>query len=376
MRKAVHFGAGNIGRGFIGETLAANDFAIDFVDVNETIIDALNQRGEYTIELAADGQEKIHVANVDGINNGKDPEKVAQAIKDTDLVTTAIGPKILQFIAPLIADGIKLRQAAGKTQTLDVIACENMIGGSQHLKEEVYKHLEGEAKDFADQYIGFPNAAVDRIVPLQKHDDPLFVSVEPFKEWVVDESQMANPDLKLEGVHYASDLEPFIERKLFSVNTGHATVAYTGQTLGYKTIDEAIQDEKVLNQLKRVLKETGDLLIAKWGFDRAEHEAYQAKIISRFQNTYISDDIARVGRTPIRKLGYNERFIRPIREAKGLGLSYQALLETVGMIFKFDQPEDEESQKLQAMLKEQPLADVVKEVTGLTLVDEITKVVE
>ncbi len=91
MMEAVHFGAGNIGRGFIGETLAANGFKINFVDVNETIINALNQRGEYTITLAAPGEKKIHVDNVDGLNNAKDPEAVVKAIAQADLVTTAIG---------------------------------------------------------------------------------------------------------------------------------------------------------------------------------------------------------------------------------------------------------------------------------------------
>src|SRR5699024_8176284 len=135
--KAVHFGAGNIGRGFIGETLAANDFSIDFVDVNDTIISALNSRHEYDIELAAPGQEKIDIKNVDGINNSQEPEKVVSAITETDLVTTAIGPKILQFIAPLIAEGLVARKKQNNVQKIDVIACENMIGGSAHLKDEV-----------------------------------------------------------------------------------------------------------------------------------------------------------------------------------------------------------------------------------------------
>ncbi|KRL02469.1 mannitol-1-phosphate 5-dehydrogenase [Liquorilactobacillus capillatus] len=373
--KDVHFGAGNIGRGFIGETLAANGFEITFVDVNEQIINALNDKKTYTIELADESHKHIQVSNVCGINNGQDPKAVVAAIQEADLVTTAIGPKILKFIAPLIADGIKARQEAGKADKLDVIACENMIGGSQSLKKDVYSHLDKEGQTFADKNIGFPNAAVDRIVPLQKHEDPLFVSVEPFKEWVVDEHQMANPSLKLTSVEYAPDLEPYIERKLFSVNTGHATVAYTGKYHGYEDIGSAIKDPAVLGQLKKVLKETGDLLINKWGFERAKHEAYQQKIIGRFQNPYLSDDIARVGRTPIRKLGFDERFIRPIRESKERGLSYAALLETVGMIYAFDEPKDEESQKLQELLKEKPLVDVVKETTGLQDEELIQEVV-
>lgn len=372
----VHFGAGNIGRGFIGETLADNNFEIKFVDLNETIIDELNKRNGYDIQIAAPNGKEIHVKNVSGINNKKNPQKVIEAIQNADLVTTAIGPNILKFIAPLIADGLKARMDAGNDKKMDVIACENMIGGSSKLKEYVYDNLDEETAEFVSNYIGFPNAAVDRIVPQQEHDDPLFVSVEPFKEWVVDESQMKNPDIKLKGVEYAADLEPYIERKLFSVNTGHATVAYNGNYVGYKTIDEAVQDESIVEKLKNTLQETGNLLIDKWNFDKKELTDYQNKIVNRFKNPYISDSISRVGRTPIRKLGYNERFIRPIRECNERGLDYKTMMSTVGKIYTFDVSTDKESVELQQMLKNDNLEDVVKKTTGLKDTKLLNEVIE
>lgn len=364
--KATHFGAGNIGRGFIGEILAKNGFSIEFVDINETIINALMSRKGYTIELAEESKRQIQVANVTGINNQKNPEAVIDSVATSQIVTTAIGPNILPFIAELIAKGIQKRKANQVTEKLDVIACENMIGGSQFLFEKVKAYLTQEDLDYVNQYVGFPNAAVDRIVPIQYHDDPLFVSVEPFSEWVVDKTQMKNPALVLSDVEYVDDLEPYIERKLFSVNTGHASVAYTGASLGYQTIDEAIADEKVLTTLENVLKETGSLLIAKWQFDPQVHQAYAQKIVARFKNPYISDAITRVARTPIRKLGYDERFIRPIRELHDRNLSYQQLLTVVGLIFNYRDEKDEQSVELQKMLQSESLEAVVRKVTQLT----------
>lgn len=364
--KATHFGAGNIGRGFIGEILAKNGFSIEFVDINETIINALMSRKGYTIELAEESKQQIQVANVTGINNQKNPEAVVESVATSQIVTTAIGPNILPFIAELIAKGIQKRKANQVTEKLDVIACENMIGGSQFLFEKVKAYLTQEDLDYVNQYVGFPNAAVDRIVPIQHHEDPLFVSVEPFSEWVVDKTQMKNPELVLSDVEYVDDLEPYIERKLFSVNTGHASVAYTGASLGYQTIDEAIADEKVLTTLENVLKETGSLLIAKWQFDPQVHQAYAQKIVARFKNPYISDAITRVARTPIRKLGYDERFIRPIRELHDRNLSYQQLLTVVGLIFNYRDEKDEQSVELQKMLQNESLEAVVRKVTQLT----------
>ncbi|NQI69977.1 mannitol-1-phosphate 5-dehydrogenase [Streptococcus suis] len=378
MKQAVHFGAGNIGRGFIGEILFENGFEIAFVDVNETIIDALNQRHAYEIEIAEEGQRHIAVSGVRGINNRLNPEEVVTAIATADLVTTAIGPNILPFIAGLVAQGIEARREAGNTQPLDVLACENMIGGSAFLYEEVKKHLSEEGLAYAAEFVGFPNAAVDRIVPAQSHEDPLFVVVEPFNEWVVETQGMKNPDLKLEGVHYEADLEPFIERKLFSVNSGHATSAYTGANFGATTILEALQNPEVKSKVEAVLAEIRSLLIAKWNFDEQALVDYHKVIISRFENPYIVDDIARVARTPIRKLGYDERFIRPIRELRERGLSYDNLLATVSYIFGYKDETDEQSVQLQALLQEKSLPEVVAEVTGLTdpvLIEEIVAII-
>lgn len=372
--KAVHFGAGNIGRGFIGEILHKNGFDITFVDINETLIDALNDRDSYEIEYADDAHQRLTVSGFSGINNGKNPEAVSQAVAEADIVTTAIGPNILPYIAELIANGIKLRRENDDTRPMDIVACENMIGGTDFLNEKVSAYFDEADRVYVDQYIGFPNAAVDRIVPMQSHEDPLFVSVEPFSEWVIDQTNVKGTQFKLDGVLYVEDLLPYIERKLFSVNTGHATTAYTGKHFGYETIDQALEDEKVLQQLKAVLAETGALLVEKWGFDQEAHAAYANKIVGRFQNSHISDAITRVARTPIRKLGYDERFIRPIREAKERGLTYDALLSTVAYIFEYNDAEDEQSQELQKMLADQPLDQVIQKVTGLEDADLIAEI--
>src|SRR5690606_15107323 len=124
--KAVHFGAGNIGRGFIGLLLYQSGFETCFVDVNKEIVDLLNEKRQYTVKLANEAQEHFSVENVYGINSVENPEQVAEAIAHSDLVTAAVGPTILPMIAGAIANGLKKRLTQTKKE-LTIIACENMI---------------------------------------------------------------------------------------------------------------------------------------------------------------------------------------------------------------------------------------------------------
>lgn len=375
MKKATHFGAGNIGRGFIGEVLSENHFSIDFIDVNPNIINALKKEGAYSIEIAKEGKPIIEVSSVFGINSKENPEDVIASIVESSLITTAIGPNILPIISELIAKGLEKRFEKRNFDPIDIIACENMIGGSQYLFENVKKYLSDETLKLVDQYVGFPNAAVDRIVPAQSHEDPLYVVVEEFKEWVVESSKIKNSELVIKGIHYVDNLEPYIERKLFSVNTGHATAAYTGAYYGAKTILEALENKDVEKHVLAVFKEIRSLLVSKWNFSEQELLNYHSIILSRFKNPFIIDDISRVARTPIRKLGYNERFIRPIRELKERNLSYENLISIVAFVFKFYDESDEQSVELQQRLLTTDLPDLVKEITGLSDSDLVNEIV-
>lgn len=366
MRKAVHFGAGNIGRGFIGEILHENNFFITFVDSNEMLINALKSKQKYEIELANAEHTRIQIRNVTGVNNQKNPQEVVQAILEADIVTTAIGPNILTFISKIVAQGIQARRVAGIQEPLDIIACENMIGGSEFFFDNIKRYLIAADLAYVRKYIGFPNASVDRIVPNQSHKNLLDVVVEPFKEWIIDKNKLKNTNFKLIGVKYVNDLGAYIERKLFSVNSGHATVAYMGAYYGYATISESLKDERVMHTLKCVQEETRTLLLTKWDFTEDDLMKYHEKIISRFTNEYIVDEIARVARTPIRKLGYNERFIRPIRELEKWQLPYVHHLNVVGKIFSYHDLMDTQALELHNKLHTRFLKDVVKEVTGLT----------
>lgn len=364
--KNLHFGAGNIGRGFIGELLNKSNYHITFVDINEGVVNALKSRDTYKINILDENIEISTITNFDALNIASEKEFIYEKINEVELITTSIGPNVLPIIAKDIAEGLKRKVAENNTKLLDIIACENMIEGSTFLKNEIFKYLNNEEQNFVNDFVGFPNSAVDRIVPAQKHDDVLLVEVERFCEWVIEKDKIkvvANKNIV--GVHYVDDLNPFIERKLFTVNTGHAALSYISNYLGIEYVSEGAKDPHVREDFIAVLEETSALLVEKWGFDVNDMKAYREKTIKRFENPRIVDNVSRICRTPIRKLGYNERFIKPIREAHERGLKYSALVKACAYILTFHSQDDEQSLTLQNDIKEQGVILTLKKVTEL-----------
>ncbi|AZB41316.1 mannitol-1-phosphate 5-dehydrogenase [Bacillus sp. FJAT-42376] len=369
MKSTIHFGAGNIGRGFIGALFSQSGYHVTFVDIADEIINKLNEEKSYKVKTAADPQEVMEIANVSGLNNMKQEQEVIEAIGQAEYVTTAIGPNILPRIAPLIAKGIEKRLGENDAP-LYIIACENQIGATDILKGHILEQLDGETKAKLEGRVFFFNSAVDRIVPIQNNQGSLDVLVETYYEWVVETNQEIP---HVEGMMTVPDLAPFIERKLFTVNTGHAVTAYFGWLAGKETIDEALNDETISEQVKNTLKETGAYLVKTYGLDQGEHDKYIGKIIGRFQNPYLHDGVSRVGRSPLRKLGPEDRLVKPARESNRLGLPTENLAKAIAAALLFDVKDDSESVELQKMVSEHGIVHVLTEVSKLDRESSLVK---
>ncbi|WP_295165248.1 mannitol-1-phosphate 5-dehydrogenase [Selenomonas sp. F0473] len=350
MKQALHFGGGNIGRGFIGELLVRSGYEVTFVDVAEALVDEINARRAYDIEIVGDAPQRIHVEHVKAINSNTSLAPLLDAFVTADIVTTAIGPNILKFIAPNIAKGLAQRLEKNEAP-LNIIACENMVGGSTVLKNFVYEHLSDEVKAKADRCIGFPDAAVDRIVPIQHNEDPLLVKVEPFAEWDVDRKWAAGEPPAIEGLTWVDNLAAYIERKLFSVNTGHASIAYMAYLKGIEDIAAAMRDEEIVSFVRRVWAETSELLIEKYGFDREKHAAYIRTAEERFKNPHLSDAVTRVARGPKRKLGAQDRLVSPAVQLVRMGKRPDALATVIAAALRFDYADDPEAVEVQDYVK-------------------------
>ena len=361
--KAVHFGAGNIGRGFVGLLLHQAGYELVFADVAAELISQLAAADSYDVHEVGEDPTVRTVNNFRALNSGSQEADVVAEIATADVVTTAVGPHILKFVAPVIAKGIAAR-AAGLAP-LQVMACENAINATDILRDEVAANWDSAAGGLESAAV-FANTAVDRIVPNQEPGKGLDVTVETFYEWVIDRTPFGDAAPVIPGATFVDNLEPYIERKLFTVNTGHASAAYFGFEAGLGKISEAMADQDVAADVRAVLDETKELLIHKHGFNRDEQEAYVEKILGRFTNPHLPDTVNRVGRAPLRKLSRHERFIGPAAELAERGIVPEALLGAIAAALRFNDPADAEATELAQIVASSTAAEATEKVTGLT----------
>ena len=372
--KAIQFGAGNIGRGFIGAVLAQAGYQVVFADVVADLLDQINNRKQYTVHVTDTESRDIVITDICAVHSGS--EAAVAEMAGADLITTAVGLRILKFVAPAIAKGLAARMAAGEEKPLNIIACENGLKATSQLKELTFALLSPDVAAWAEKHVGWPDAAVDRIVPPVRCEVPLDVAVEEYFEWDVERSAFVGAIPAIAGMTPVDNLEAYVERKLFTLNTGHATAAYIGKMKGLGTIGESIADPAVFPVVKAVMQQSGEGLVRKFGFDHDAHFAYIEKILRRFSNPYLKDDVDRVGREPLRKLAPNDRLILPMLTARGFGLPYDKILLAIGAALHFDNPADPQSVEMLAAIAAEGVAATVVKYTGLAADDPVVAEIE
>lgn len=370
MKQAIQIGAGNIGRGFIGALLSQAGWHVTFADVVEPIIEALNRGHGYTVHILDKDPGEIAISGVDGVLSTS--ADFARQVAECDLITTAVGPNVLPIIAKSIAAGIQARKAAGNTAPMNVVCCENGLRTTTRLKNEVLKHLNAEETAFLEANIGFADCAVDRICPKPSFENILDAAVERYCEWDVEAAAWKGEKPEIPGLTFADNLMAYLERKLFTLNSGHAICAYLGYLKGYQTIKDSVADPAIGAIVHAAISESGEGLIKEFGFDPDVHHAYVEKIFARYQNPFLEDEVLRVGREPIRKLEAGDRLIKPLVTAASYGLPVDHLLFGAAAALRFDCTDDPQSVELQAKIKADGPTAALTAYSGLTADNPLT----
>ncbi|HOV21436.1 MAG TPA: mannitol-1-phosphate 5-dehydrogenase [bacterium] len=378
-KKVIIFGAGQIGRGFIGEICYSSGYFLVFVDVFKNVIDLLNKEKKYPLWILGKEKEEKFIENFKGIYFD-DKESVSNEIKEANLIFTAVGVNNLKSLAPLISEGILKKFSANKSDYLNIIICENLLGSGKILYSEVLEYLPPEFKEVVFQKVGFVESVVSRMVaPITdeiKKINPLIVRVEPYNKLPVDKKAFKGeiPDIK--GLYPVENLYPYEELKIFVHNLSHACLAYLGYLSGYTYIWQCMEDKKILKIFKGVLNEVKEALIKKHKFDEKEIDDYIYDLQTRFKNKLLGDTVFRVGRDPLRKLGPDDRIIGSINLCLSQNIFPANICVVASACLCYNYQNDKQAVELEEIIRNNSVEFVLKEICKLEnkeIIDEILK---
>jgi mannitol-1-phosphate 5-dehydrogenase len=332
--KLVLFGAGKIGRSFIGQLFSRGGYEVVFIDVFRPVIDELNLRYNYNVVIKGDVETVISIQNVRGVFGG-DEEKVIHEIVTARIVAVSVGQNGLKSIIPLIAKGLIKRFETADALPLDIIIAENLRNAAEFMNQELKENLpEGYP---LEERVGLIETSIGKMVPIMLRkdmdEDILQVFAEPYNTLILDKRAFKNPIPEIEGLAPKENMKAWVDRKLFIHNLGHATAVY----LGYLAHPDAIYLYEVLadSQLKAIVRKTmlqaADILLAKYPdeFTIESLTEHIDDLLRRFQNKALGDTLFRVGCDLQRKLSAEDRLAGAIHLAFELKLPSDLILNAL-----------------------------------------------
>lgn len=366
MSHAVHFGAGNIGRGLVADLLHDSGYHVTFLDVSRDAVDEINSRGGYLLRLIEHDYREKAIDDVDAISTLEQHDRAVEAIVDADIITTSVWANNLGRIAPLITEGLLARKDAGRPR-INVLACENAMFASATLRQEILSARPDIDNTQLDELAAFPNTAVDRVVLGHNDDGAVNVDIADYLELAVERPALVDPEQSpIRGAEYVQALEPYLVRKLYIVNCGHLWAGLLGLLNGISNVREVFTSEELVHGVREVMAQSAAYIGAKYDFTSEELAEYVDLSVHRYQIEGVDYDTAMITRSPIRKLSPDDRFVGPARGCEEHGLPNDRILEGIAMLMMVNRETDDQAVELQARIAANGADEALEHYSGIT----------
>jgi len=340
-QKIVIFGAGKIGRSFIGQLFGCGGYKVVFVDIDPIIVNLLNEKGCYRVVIKGDQEEELIVPNVQAIS-ALEMDKVADAVSMAGILAVSVGKNALSKIAPIIAKGLLTRFETDPELPLDMILAENMRSAGDYMKGQLEKSL---PLDYpVEKLVGLVETSIGKMVPIltiaDLEKDPLLVFAEPYNSLILDRKGFKSQIPKIQGIAAKDNIKAWVDRKAFIHNLGHATAAYFGNHLHPQAVYlyEVLDDQTVYDFTREVMLQSAETLLTVYpdDFTLPDLISHIDDLLHRFRNRALKDTVFRVGQDLQRKLGMDDRFMGVVHLAIQYGKPYNKILEAMSFGFFFD----------------------------------------
>jgi mannitol-1-phosphate 5-dehydrogenase len=379
----VQFGAGNIGRSFIGQLFARAGYPVIFVDIDEEIIGELNRRHAYPVVLrrADEPPEQLSVEGVAAVH-ASDEETVKAVVAAAAVVATSVGARALKAVYPLLAGGVA-RRFAGRApraprapRPLDIIIAENIPDGNAVFRRALEPMLPESVKIGRD--IGLVETSIGKMVPLiteaDRRADPLRVFAEEYNTLIVDARAFSGAMPAVPDVRAVDNIRAYVDRKLYIHNLGHAAVAYWGNRLlpSATYIAECVEVPEVHSRAAAAMHSAAAALHEQYPEDLSADELadHVVDLLARFGNHALQDTVYRVGRDLTRKLAKDERLVGALRLCISHGIPAAPIADVIVAALGFN-AHDENGEPaagvvdVRTILARDGIEGVIREVCGL-----------
>ena len=378
-QRAVIFGAGSVGRGFLGQLFNESGYEVVFVDVDDLLVSALSERGCYTLKLSSVVGVVEQVIGPVRAVDGRDTAAVADEVAGASVIATAVGVRALGAIAQPLARGLAMRWGRGDNVPVNIILCENLHNAPEILGDYVRTALPDADRPALASRVGLVPAVIARMVPVptpeQRAADPTLIVAEPYKVLPVDRDAFIGPIPSIVGMQAVSPFEAYTARKLFIHNASHAILGYLGTVRGHRYGYEALEDSWVRSRLDQGLAESARALVATYGFEPVSFQEHIDYLMVRFANRELSDPTSRLARDPLRKLAPHDRLVGAARLAERCGVQPQGLAWGIAGALAYANPEDEHAAALQQRIRDDGVESTMWDVCRIRSDEDLGKLV-
>lgn len=368
-KMAVMYGAGGIGRGFLGQLFYLSGYDTVFIDAKEQLAAEINRCGQYPIYITnGDRYEPFIVNNVSAVAASRTSD-VAKKISEAYVMATAVGANYLKHIASDIIAGLRMRMVRD-AEPLNIIICENIIDADVYLRTIVCEQLNEAEKAWCQKNVGFVEASIGRMIPAVpehiKTVEPLAVCVEPYSTLPVNKKAIVGETPDIYNLLPSEPFQLYVRRKLYMHYMSHAITAYLGAIYNYKYIYEASGDFGIRFVTLGALTEASNALAREFRIDNYTLLQYSFDLLSRFDNRLLGDTIARVGRDTARKLSADDRICGLIRLCHKNSVTPHYVMIGLAAALHFNCEGDESSREVYEFTRSNGVRAALAHYSGIT----------